>query len=169
MADVRLFDARKPGPSPDAMLKASDSDVLKRYDELAAQGKVRRAACSPYNSMLLAREAEGHRLVLQAFGAAKDASVIYRAASSLTTVVGNVSGSHNDDDGNPVQPFWGPSFTRRYRMERRFTTPRSSMCVTPITVGSPEVDGVLQRSRPVALIDGETCCTGGGFPIRALC
>ena len=107
MADVRLFDARKPGPSPDAMLKASDADALKRCDELAAQGKVRRAACSPYNAMLLAREAEGHRLVLQAFGAAKDTSGIYRAAASLTTVVGNVSGSHNDYDSNPARPILG--------------------------------------------------------------
>ncbi len=107
MADVRLFDARKPGPPADALLKASDADALKRCDELAAQGKVRAANCSPYNTMLRAREAEGHRLVLQAFGAAKDASGAYRPAASLTTVVGNVSGTHNDDDKNPARPILG--------------------------------------------------------------
>lgn len=107
MADVRLFDARKPGLPSDALLKASDADAFKRCDELAAQGKVRGAGCSPYNPMLRAREAEGHRLVLQAFGAAKDAGGIYRPAASLMTVVGNVSGTHNDDDRNPARPILG--------------------------------------------------------------
>lgn len=107
MADVRLFDARKPGPPTEALLKASDADALKRCDELAVQGQVKAAGCAPYNPMLRAREAEGHCLVLQAFGAAKDASGIYRRAPSLMTVVGNVSGTHNDDDRNPARPILG--------------------------------------------------------------
>lgn len=107
LADIRLFDARKPGPPVDALLKASDADAVKRCDELAAQGKVRADSCSPYNSMLRAREAEGHRLVLQAFGAERDTSGTYRPAASLTTVVGNVSGTHNDEDRSPARPILG--------------------------------------------------------------
>jgi len=107
MADIRLFDARKPGPAPEALLKAPDVDALKRCDLLAAQGKIPRASCGAYNVMVGKGDAYGNRVVLQGFGVEKDAGGTYRPASSLTTVSGNVSGSVNDNPKDPARGIIG--------------------------------------------------------------
>lgn len=107
MADIRLFDARKPGPPADALLKAPDADALKRCDELDAQGKMPRASCGAYNVMIRKGEAYGNRMVLQAFGVQKDSAGIYRPAASLTTISGNVSGSVYDDPKDPARGIIG--------------------------------------------------------------
>ncbi|MFT3815209.1 MAG: hypothetical protein QM740_17810 [Acidovorax sp.] len=107
MADVRLFDARKPGPPADALLKASDADALKRCDELAAQGKMPRASCGAYNVMVGKGEAYGNRLVLQALGVDKGTDGRYKPAASLTTVSGNISGSVYDNPKDPARGIIG--------------------------------------------------------------
>lgn len=107
MADVRLFDARKPGLASDTLLKTPDADALKRCDELAAQGKIPRPSCGAYNVVVRKGAAAGNMIVLQALGVQKDGGGIYRPAASLITVSGNVTGTLHDDPKNPARGIIG--------------------------------------------------------------
>lgn len=107
MADIRLFDARKPGTPPDALLKASEAEALKRCDVLDAEGKIPRKSCGAYNVMVRKGDAVGNRIVLQGFGVEKAASGVYRPAASLTTLSGNIGGSINDHPDEPARGIIG--------------------------------------------------------------
>lgn len=107
MADIRLFDARQPGVPRAALLKAPEADALKRCDVLATEGKFPRASCNSLNTMVQLSAASGNRVILQGFGVAKAPDGRYRAANSLTTLSGNVSGSINDHSDDPSRGIVG--------------------------------------------------------------
>lgn len=93
LANVRLFDARKPGPQTGALLKASNAEAERRCDELAAAGKVvPRTSCGPLNAIIERIGAVGIRVILQGFTVEKAADGSYRPNGVLTTVSGNVTG-----------------------------------------------------------------------------
>jgi hypothetical protein len=106
LANVRLFDARKPGVPPSALLKAPEEDALRHCDELAAQGKFTRGACGSLNTDLRRVEASGQRVVVQAFIMRKDASGAYAPQGTLATITGRIGGSI-DDFANPAKGILG--------------------------------------------------------------
>lgn len=107
MANLRLFDARKPGVSAGALLKAPEADALRRCDELAAQGSFARSACAPLNAMLHKTESYGERVLLQGFLVKRQSDGSYRPDGTLATLSGRVGGSINDFRDNPARGILG--------------------------------------------------------------
>jgi len=102
MANIRLFDARKPGVQPATLLQAPEADALRRCDELVAAGKVWKGGCISLNTAIRRVEPKGERVVLQAFTVAKAADGTYKPDGTLTTVSGRIGGSVNDFADNPA-------------------------------------------------------------------
>lgn len=102
LADVRLHDARKPGPPPAALLKAPETDARRRCDELAADGVVSREACFPLGVMLRAFERDGFRPILQGFIVHKGADPSQAWRGTLLTVTGNVLKKGKGQSANPL-------------------------------------------------------------------
>lgn len=102
LADVRLHDARKPGPPPAALLKAPEADARRRCDDLAAEGIVSREACFPLGVMLRAYERDGFRPILQGFIVHKGADPSEAWRGTLLTVTGNVIKQGKDQNPNPL-------------------------------------------------------------------
>ena len=103
LADVRLFDARKPGLPTEALLKASEADGLRRCAELEKSGKLDARTCAPFNTTIRKGEPNGERIMAQGFNVKKLADGSYSKDGTLTTVTGNVNGSIHDDDKDPVK------------------------------------------------------------------
>jgi len=101
LASIRLFDARKPGTPPDVLLKASDSDALRRCDELGKEGKIARESCGSLNTMIGKAEAWGERVMIQAFTVEKQPDGTYRPKGALATISGRIGGSVNDFPNRP--------------------------------------------------------------------
>ena len=102
MADLRLFDARKPGTPPAVLLKAPEADALKRCDVLAKEGKFTRGACGSLNTALRRIEGHGERVLLQGFLVRKTNDGSYTPDGTLATVTGRIGGSINDYANNPA-------------------------------------------------------------------
>lgn len=102
LADIRLFDARQPGPPPGALLKAPESEALQRCDELAGRGVFQRGACGSLNTILRKIEGSGERVVLQGFMVEKDHAGRYQPNGTLATVTGRIGGSIKDFRDNPA-------------------------------------------------------------------
>lgn len=107
MADIRLFDARKPGTPPGVLLKAPEADAERRCDELAREGKLKRGACGSLNTALRRIEAYGERVLLQGFLVRKSSTGSYVPDGTLATVTGRIDGSINDFANNPAQGILG--------------------------------------------------------------
>lgn len=104
MANVRLFDARKPTPAA-ALLAAPEADAHRRCDELAAAGTVKpRGACGSLNKMIKGSEKFNHRVMMQGFFVRKQQDGTYVPLNGLVTVSGNVEG---DVDQFPDEPSAG--------------------------------------------------------------
>lgn len=107
MADLRLFDARKSGVPPGALLKAPEAEALRRCDQLAAEDKFKRGACGSLNTMLRRIERYGERVVLTGFLTRKDARGQYVPDGTLATVTGRIGGSVNDFADAPARGILG--------------------------------------------------------------
>ncbi|BBJ23047.1 hypothetical protein [Candidatus Nitrotoga sp. AM1P] len=101
MANVRLFDARKPGTPPEVLLKAPEADAMRRCDELAREGKFARQGCGSLNTMIRKGESFRDRVMLQGFSVERQSDDSYKAVAALITISGNVNGSVNDFPDNP--------------------------------------------------------------------
>jgi hypothetical protein len=104
LANIRLFDARKPGLPAEALLKAPEADALRRCDELAKGGKVSRESCGSFNTMKQKAEAHGERVMIQGFTVEKQADGTYKPNGTLATLSGRLGGSIDDF---PDHPGWG--------------------------------------------------------------
>lgn len=103
LADLRFFDARKPGLKPASLLKASDADALRKCDELIKSGKLNAGTCIAFNASMAKGEANGERIMMQGFNVEKQADGSYKKVGTMTTVTGNVNGSIYDDDKDPLK------------------------------------------------------------------
>lgn len=104
LANLRIFDARKPGVPTEALLKAPESDALRRCDELAKEEKVPRESCGSLNTMNRKSEGHGDRVMIQGFVVAKQSDGSYKPNGTLATVTGRIGGNINDF---PDHPGWG--------------------------------------------------------------
>ncbi len=100
MANVRIFDARKPGVNPQTLLKATDADALRKCGELVRDKIVSPGSCGPLNDMIRRTEPIGDRVMLQAFNVKKQADGTYAPNGVLTTVSANLSVSSADFQDN---------------------------------------------------------------------
>lgn len=107
LANVRLFDARKPGVNPAVLLKAPESDALRHCAELEASRKVWKGGCTSFNGGIRRLEEKGQRVVLQGLTAAKVADGSFKSDGTLTTLTGHIGGSVNDYRDNPAQGILG--------------------------------------------------------------
>ena len=97
LADIRVFDARKPGIPKRALLKASDADGDRQCAALIKAGKLDQKTCGPYNSVISKGEKNGERIMLQGFNVVRQPDGSYRKDGAMTTVTGNVNGTLTDD------------------------------------------------------------------------
>lgn len=94
MANIRLFDARKPGTPDAVLLAAPEADAHRRCDQLAAAGTVQpRGACGSLNTMIKGRERYNYRVMMQGFFVRKQPDGTYLPINGLITISGNVAGS----------------------------------------------------------------------------
>lgn len=107
LAKIRLYDARKPGTPMEVLLKAPESDALRRCDELAKEKKVQRNSCGSFNTMIRKVEGFGNHVMLQGFNVEKQKDGTYKPNGTLSTVSGNVNGSVNDDPDHPSRGISG--------------------------------------------------------------
>ena len=110
LADVRLFDARKPGLNPASLLKASDEEGVKHCDELIKAGKFNAKTCSPFNRTMGKGEANGERIVMQGLNVVKKPDGSFEKTATLATLTGNVTGSLKDDPNQPLKGIIGGLF-----------------------------------------------------------
>lgn len=103
LADLRLFDARKPGIQTEVLLKASDTDAMKHCDELIKSGKLEAKTCGSYNKLIKTAASKGWRVMYQGFNVERQADGSYQKNNTLTTLTGNVTGSIYDDDKAPLK------------------------------------------------------------------
>ena len=97
LADIRLFDARKPGLRSEALLAASDEDGRRNCEELVKAKTLNSGTCSPYNRSMKRSEAVGERIIMQGFNVDKQPDGSYRKNGMLTTFAGNVNGTIRQD------------------------------------------------------------------------
>lgn len=107
LADIRLFDARKPGLKPGSLLKATDTEGARHCDELVKSGKFSVGTCIPFNKRIRKGETLGDRIVMQGFNVVNQDNGTYKKAGTLTTLTGNVTGSLNDDNKDPLKGIIG--------------------------------------------------------------
>ncbi|GEM_PF-6565211 len=107
MANIRLFDARKPGVDPAVLLKAPEADATKHCDELVRAGEVPKGLCSSLNTSIRDAEPLGQRVALQGFAVAKGGDGLYKPNGTLITVSGNVGGSIRDNNDHPASGILG--------------------------------------------------------------
>jgi hypothetical protein len=102
MANVRLFDARKPGTPDAVLLAAPEADAHRRCDELAAKGEVKpRGACGSLNTMIRGREQYTYRVMMQGFLVRKQPNGEHVPVGGLLTISGNVTGDINQFPNEP--------------------------------------------------------------------
>lgn len=102
LADIRLHDARKPGPPSAALLTAPEDDARRRCDDLAAKGTIPRETCFPLGVMLRAQERDGFRPILQGFIVHKGSDPSQAWRGTLLTVTGNVIKKGKGQQSNPL-------------------------------------------------------------------
>ena len=107
LANLRLFDARKPGVPPAALLKAPEEDAARHCYELAKFGKVPPGGCTALNAVVQRADSKGERVVLQGLTVAKNGNGAYAPDGTLATLSGNVGGSINDDAAHPEKGILG--------------------------------------------------------------
>jgi hypothetical protein len=107
LADIRLFDARKPGTPQAVLLKAPEADAIQNCKRLQAAGKMPPGNCSSLNTMIKRVEPYGERVILQGLTVERRADGTYAPDGTLTTVSGNVTGSVNDDPAHPSRGIVG--------------------------------------------------------------
>ncbi|MEW3780779.1 hypothetical protein QOZ23_04620 [Pseudomonas aeruginosa] len=101
MANVRLFDARKPTPAA-ALLAAPEADAHRRCNELAAHGEVKpRGSCGALNTIIRKTERFNDRVMMQGFFVRKQPDGSYAPINGLITISGNVDGDVNKFPDNP--------------------------------------------------------------------
>lgn len=93
LADIRLFDARKPGVPPASMLKATDAEADKNCHELISTGKLEAGTCGGLNKTLRLSEKKRERVMFQGFNVEKQPDGSYRKNGALTTVTSTLSSS----------------------------------------------------------------------------
>ena len=96
MANVRIFDARKPGVNPQTLLKATDADARRKCGELVRDKIVSPGSCGPLNDMIRRTEPIGDRVMLQAFNVKKQPDGTYVPNGVLTTVSANLGATGID-------------------------------------------------------------------------
>jgi len=102
MANVRVYDARKPGPDPASLLAAPEAEAHRRCDALAAEGKFPKGSCISLNTALQRGERHKSRAMFQGASVTKQPDGTYRPIASLITISGNVTGSLQDYPDKPL-------------------------------------------------------------------
>ena len=97
MQGIRFSDARNPNTPESVLLKASDTDAIKKCDDLIKAGKISKGSCAPLNVAIKTVGSVGIRVMFQAFNVQKQADGSYKPDGTLTTVMGNVTGSIGDN------------------------------------------------------------------------
>jgi len=107
LANIRLFDARKPGVQPAVLLKAPEADGARHCDELVKAGQVPKGLCIPLNTRIRNDEPLGQRVALQGLIVARAADGSYQPDGTLATLSGNIGGSINSDANRPERGILG--------------------------------------------------------------
>jgi hypothetical protein len=97
LADLRMFDARKPGIPPAALLRASEDNAMSRCAELVKSGKVEAGTCGSLNSSLKVGEPFGEHVLFQGFNVEKKSDGSYQKMNVLTTVTATLPGAYKPD------------------------------------------------------------------------
>jgi hypothetical protein len=103
LADLRLFDARKPGLQGTAMLRASNGDAARHCAQLVNSKAFAAKTCGAFNDVIGKGEPNGERIMLEGFNVERQADGSYKKDGTLTTVTGNVTGSLENDPGEPLK------------------------------------------------------------------
>lgn len=107
IANVRLFDARRPGLLPAVLLSAPEADAARRCAAFTGAQKIDSGLCVPLNARLRTAEASGERVALQGFITAKGPDGNHKPNGQLLTLSGYVGGSVNTDPDRPERGILG--------------------------------------------------------------
>lgn len=111
MANIRLFDARKPGTPDAVLLAAPEADAHRRCDQLATAGTVKpRGACGSLNTAIRKGERFTDRVMMQGFFVEKQSDGTFTPINGLITISGNVAGSIDQFSDNPSAGITGGIF-----------------------------------------------------------
>lgn len=88
MANVRVYDVRRPGTPPEVLSKASDAEGTRKCQELLNAGKTKE--CRLLNTLLTRREAVGQRVLVQGDYMEKQADGAYKPNGIRVTIAANV-------------------------------------------------------------------------------
>ncbi len=105
LADVRIFDARKPGIPSGALLRAPEENAIHRCAALVKSGKTQTGTCGALNATLKASEKKGGHVMFQGFNLEKTPDGGYRKINVLTTVTAALVKTTSPD--GQVIPFDG--------------------------------------------------------------
>ena len=100
MVSLRLFDARKQGTPPEALLRASDEDAMRKCSELVKTGKFRQGSCGPLNAFIKRTDHLGDRVMIQGFNTERQSDGSFKPDGTLFTISANITGRV---DGGPLK------------------------------------------------------------------
>jgi hypothetical protein len=107
LADLRIYDARKPGVPAAALIKASETEGRRKCSELIKAGTIRPDTCGTLNKSLEAGEPHGERVMFQGFNVSKKADGSYVKDGTLTSVTVTLPGGLTEDIKPPTKPLYG--------------------------------------------------------------
>jgi hypothetical protein len=110
MADLRVFNANRPGPPREALLEATEEEGLKRCGQFIKAGKMKAGTCGTLNKTLQVAERKKERVMFQGFNVTKQKDGKYAKDGTLSTVTATMPLLINDDITAPMKPLVGGIF-----------------------------------------------------------
>lgn len=103
--DIRLFDVRRPGLPPEAMLKSTEADAARRCGQLVEKRIVAQGSCGFLNTILQRTEPLGERVMLLGLGVKKQPDGSWKPDGTLVTITANMTGDGTSRDGRGALQF----------------------------------------------------------------